>query len=56
MQQVINNIQQSVQKHPRPLYIVYVNPVFSDLFLSNNFSIFYELRSKNYPEAIIFFT
>lgn len=54
MQQVINNIQQSVQKYPRPLYVVYVNPVFSHLFLNNNFSVFYELRSKNYLEAIIF--
>ena len=54
MQKVIDNLQKSVKEYPRPIYVVYVNPVYGKLFIDNNFRIVYELHSKTYAEAIIY--
>lgn len=54
MQQVINNIKQSIQHYPRLVYVVYVNPIFGHLFETAQFKACYQLRSKNYLEATIF--
>lgn len=54
MQKVIDNLQKSVKEYPRPIYVVYANPVYGKLFLDNGFTIFYELHSKVYTEAIIY--
>src|SRR4029077_12407190 len=37
MKKVIKNIQLSLQKNPRELFVVYINPVLKDLFLDAGF-------------------
>lgn len=53
MQQVIEQIEQSLKKYPRDIYIVYVNPQFVDTFIHANYHLLYELKSKDYLEAVI---
>ncbi len=51
--QVIKNILKSLKKRPRKAYIVYLNPVHKEIFLSAGFEEEYYLRKMQYLELSI---
>lgn len=53
MNLVVEQINQSILRNPRDIYIIYVNPLYVDCFIHNNYQVIYELRSKDYREGIL---
>lgn len=53
MQSVIRNILESLQQKPRPLNIVYANPLDKKLFLAENFEEAYYSKRLKYLELCI---
>lgn len=54
MQQVINNIIESVKTNPRKIYCIYLNPKYKAVFEKNNFEVFYIEKNKRYLEGVIY--
>ena len=53
MLQVVKNILFSFKQNPRKVYIVYVNPLHKEIFLSAGFEEEYHLKKMEYLEFII---
>jgi hypothetical protein len=53
MLKVVRNILSSVKKNPRKVYIVYVNPLHKEIFLSAGFEEEYYLKKMEYLEFTI---
>lgn len=53
MLKVVRNILSSVKKNPRKVYIVYVNPLHNEIFLSAGFEEEYYLKKMEYLEFTI---
>ncbi len=53
MKKVIQNILKSKQQNNRPVYIMYVNPVYKDLFIQAGFNKKYYHKKREYVEGII---
>ena len=53
MSAVINNIETSMAASPRPMYIVYLNPLHKELFTANGFKEIFHLQKLKYLEAVI---
>ena len=53
MLQVVRNMLTSLKKNPRKVYVVYVNPLHKEIFLSAGFSEEYYLKKMEYLEFII---
>ena len=53
MRQVLNNLLLSLQKKPRALFVVYINPQYKHLFILAGFTEVYYLRKIQYVEACI---
>ncbi len=54
LEKVIFNIKKSVQKYPRKIYCIYLNPKYKAVFEKNNFVVFYTEKNKRYLEGIIY--
>lgn len=54
MIRVVRNIMQSVREHPRKIYLVYLNPVHEELFMSAGFEKEYYFRKLEYLEMSIY--
>jgi len=54
MQQVIDNIKESVKQHPRKIYCIYLNPKYKAVFEENGFEVFYTKKNNRYLEGIIY--
>jgi SAM-dependent methyltransferase len=50
---VAKNILQSLKEYPREVYVVYLNPVHKEIFLSAGFEQIYHLEKLKYIEASI---
>ena len=50
---VVKNILQSLKENPREVYVVYLNPVHKEIFLSAGFEQIYHLEKFKYIEASI---
>ena len=53
MLQVVKNILSSLKQNPRKVYVVYVNPLHKEIFLSAGFEEEYYLKKMEYLEFII---
>jgi 16S rRNA G966 N2-methylase RsmD len=53
MLQVVKNILSSLKKKSRKIYIVYVNPLHKEIFLSAGFEEEYYFKKMNYLEFVI---
>ena len=54
MLDVVKNILQSLKEDPREVYVVYLNPVHKEIFMSAGFEQIYHLEKLKYIEASIF--
>lgn len=54
LQQVIDNIKESVKQHPRKIYCIYLNPKYKAVFEKNGFEVFYIEKNRRYLEGIIY--
>ena len=54
LQLVINNIKASLEKNPRTIYCVYLNPKYKEVFETNGFKVFTTIKSWRYIEGIIY--
>lgn len=54
LQQVITNIKESVQKHPREILCIYLNPKYKAVFEQNGFVKIEEIKSWRYLEGVIY--
>ena len=54
LEKVIFNIKESVQKYPRKIYCIYLNPKYKAVFEKNDFEVFYTEKNKRYLEGIIY--
>jgi hypothetical protein len=53
MLQVVKNILASLKNDERKIYIVYVNPLHKDIFLSTGFQEEYYFKKMEYLEFVI---
>ena len=53
MLEVAKNILQSLKENPREVYVVYLNPVHKEIFMSAGFEQIYHLEKLKYIEACI---
>lgn len=53
MLDVAKNILQSLKENPREVYVVYLNPVHKEIFMSAGFEQIYHLKKLKYIEASI---
>ena len=53
MSKVVENIRESLSAKPRKLWIIYVNPIYKDLFLEAGFNTIYHTQKMKYLEAVI---
>ena len=53
MLEVAKNILQSLKENPREAYVVYLNPVHKEIFMSAGFEQVYHLEKLKYIEASI---
>ncbi|CAN5142384.1 hypothetical protein BH09BAC2_BH09BAC2_16390 [soil metagenome] len=54
MLQVVKNMLSSVRKYEREIFVVYINPVHEELFLSAGFQCVFEVEKMTYISAKIF--
>ena len=53
MSNVVENIKASLLTNPRKLLIIYVNPLYKDLFFNAGFTAVYHTQKMKYLEALI---
>lgn len=53
MLKVVKNILKSLKEQPRIIYVVYINPIFKEIFLSANFQEIFYLKKMEYLELSI---
>ncbi len=53
MSGVIENIEMSLEKHPRPITIIYANPMQKHLFLEAGYKEVYHTKKMKYLEAVV---
>ena len=53
MKKVLQHIKQSLSENPRPIHIIYSNPLYKNLFTSNGFSERYHSKKLTYFEISI---
>jgi SAM-dependent methyltransferase len=53
MSGVIENIEQSSERNPRDITVIYINPMQKHLFLESGFQQLYHQKKMNYLEAIV---
>ena len=53
MLKVVKNILTSLKENSRKIYIMYVNPLHKEIFLSAGFEQIYHLQKLKYVEASI---
>ena len=53
MSGVVNNVLDSLKKSPRNLYIIYVNPIYKNLWADEGFTEIYHTQKLKYLEASI---
>jgi len=51
---VLNNIKNSVQKNPREIYCIYLNPKYSEVFEQCDFKVNFIEKNNRYIEGIIY--
>jgi SAM-dependent methyltransferase len=54
LQEVINNIKNSLLNHPRTIYCIYLNPLYDSIFEENGFNVYKTIKSWRYLEGIIY--
>ena len=54
MEAVLKNILNSYEKHPRDIYIIYLNPKFKDVFLHPKINLYYTMKHFMYTEGLIY--
>ncbi len=54
MSGVIENIEISLEQHPRKIIIIYVNPLEKHLFTENNYKQVYHFQKMHYLEVSVF--
>lgn len=54
MEKVIARIRESLRKNPRKLQIIYVNPLYRDLFTSNGFREYFHDKNGRHLEVSVF--
>jgi len=54
MEKVVNNIQQSIKLQPRPISIIYANPIYKSLFINAGFKESFHYQKMKYIEVSIF--
>ncbi|MGZ8538573.1 MAG: methyltransferase domain-containing protein [Flavisolibacter sp.] len=54
LEQVIQNIKESVKQHPRKTYCIYLNPKYKAVFDQNGFKVYHIEKNKRYLEGIIY--
>jgi len=54
LQEVINNIKDSLIDHPRTIYCVYLNPIYHSIFEENGFNVYKTIKSWRYLEGVIY--
>lgn len=54
MKRVIRNISKSLNRYPRKLFIVYVNPQHKKVLINNGFKEVYYFKKMRFVEASIF--
>ncbi|MBL7784796.1 MAG: class I SAM-dependent methyltransferase [Chitinophagales bacterium] len=54
LQQVLERIKQSVAQFPRPICILYLNPVYSQTVTEAGFKVHYTLKKWRYVEAVLY--
>jgi len=50
---VIQNIENSLQQNPRRLYIIYITPLYKDLFFESGYDVIARFIPEEYMEAIV---
>ena len=53
MNGVIENIEISIEEHPRPITIIYANPMQKHLFLEAGYKEVYHVKKMKYLEAVV---
>jgi SAM-dependent methyltransferase len=51
---VLQNIKESIKKHPREIYCIYLNPIYQEVFIQSEFKLVREVKTKRYLEAVIY--
>jgi SAM-dependent methyltransferase len=53
MELVIEKINDSLKKHPRPIYVLYASPQYIELFYQQGFDVLFRVKKFNYLEGVI---
>lgn len=53
MEMVIEKINDSLLKFPRPIYVLYASPQYIELFYQQGFDVLFRVKKFNYLEAVI---
>jgi SAM-dependent methyltransferase len=53
---MLNNIELSLKKNPRDLFILYFTPIYSECFTNRDFEKVFEIKAKNKTELMVFKT
>ena len=53
MNGVVNNVMKSLEQTPRDLYVIYVNPIYKELWTDEGFTEIYHTQKLKYLEASI---
>ena len=53
MSSVVNNLLESYHKSPRQIQVIYLNPLYKELFTDNGFIEVYHVKKMNYLEGVI---
>ncbi len=53
MKTVVQKISSSLNKHPRPFYLLYASPWHEELFFGAGFDVLYRIKKYNYLEGVI---
>ena len=54
IQQVLDNIKESVKQHPREINCIYLNPKYKTIFEQNGFKVLNEIKNKRYLEGVVY--
>lgn len=53
MEMVIEKMNDSLKKHPRPIYVLYASPQNIELFYHQGFDVLFRVKKLNYLEGVI---
>lgn len=53
MEMVIEKMNESLKKHPRPIYVLYASPQNIELFYQQGFDVLFRVKKFNYLEGVI---